>query len=39
MPEDSADVISALLEYLSTDSYTYAYASETINKRSRFRSI
>lgn len=32
MPEDYPDVISALLEYLSTDTYTYAYQSETINK-------
>lgn len=32
MPEDSPDIISALIEYLATESYTYAYQTDPVNK-------
>lgn len=32
MPEDSPDVVSALIEFLSTGSYTYSYDSETVSE-------
>lgn len=32
MPEDRPDVISALIEYLATGSYTYAYEADPVDK-------